>query len=705
MTRPTPILQSEVAECGLACLAMIATAHGQATTLQDLRRRFPVALKGMKLRDLLEVAAGIGFSGRPLKLDLPFLAKLSLPCILHWDMNHFVVLARVRRGSVTVLDPAVGERRLSLDEVSAHFTGVAVELTPNADFKPAAPPPRVSLAALTGKVLGLRRSLVQILLVALVLELFAIVAPLCNQLIIDDVLTSGDRDLLKVLLIGFGLLLVTQTALGLARSWMLVLLTQTLSLQWRGNTFAHLLRLPVGFFERRHLGDITSRFGAVDAIQKTLTTAAIEALLDGLMGVAALVMMLVYAWPLALVVIAAVVLYGLLRWAAYRPLRDAAAERLVVAARESTHFLETLRAMTPLKLFGREQERRAQWQNLIVEVQNRDVRTAKLSMAMSTANTFLFGVENLLVLFLGAGLILDGQQAGTVTMTVGMLFAFLSYKGQFTGRVSALINYAVELRMLGLHAERLADIALEPPEPDEVPDHDLAHLEASLELRDVSFRYGEREPWILRHVNLTVPAGQSIAITGPSGSGKTTLLKVLLGLLAPEEGEVRYGGMPMRQLGLRNVRRQIGTVMQEDVLLTGSLADNIACFDTQPDPERVQAAAMLAQIHEDICRMPMGYQTLVGDLGSGLSGGQKQRVLLARAIYRRPRILALDEATSHLDVTRERAVTANLARLPLTRLMIAHRPDTIAGAERVIVLEGGAVDELPRPAGRDTLAT
>ncbi|PIM53578.1 ABC transporter [Roseateles chitinivorans] len=705
MTRPAPILQSEIAECGLACLAMIATAHGQSTTLQDLRRRFPAALKGMKLRDLLEVAAGIGFSGRPLKLDMPFLAKLSLPCILHWDMNHFVVLVKVRRDSVTVLDPAVGERRLSLDEVSAHFTGVAVELTPNADFKPAAPPPRVSLAALTGKVLGLRRSLLQILLVALVLELFAIVAPLCNQLIIDDVLTSGDRDLLKVLLVGFGLLLVTQTALGLARSWMLILLTQTLSLQWRGNTFAHLLRLPVGFFERRHLGDITSRFGAVDAIQKTLTTAAIEALLDGLMGIAALVMMLIYAWPLALVVIAAVVLYGLLRWAAYRPLRDAAAERLVAAARESTHFLETLRAMTPLKLFGREQERRAQWQNLIVEVQNRDVRTAKLSMAMSTANTFLFGVENLLVLFLGAGLILDGQQAGSVTMTVGMLFAFLSYKGQFTGRVSALINYAVELRMLGLHAERLADIALEPPEPDEVPDHDLAHLSASLELRDVSFRYGDREPWILRHVNLTVPAGQSIAITGPSGSGKTTLLKVLLGLLEPEEGEVRYGGMPMRQLGLRNVRRQIGTVMQEDVLLTGSLADNIACFDTQPDLERVQASAMLAQIHEDICRMPMGYQTLVGDLGSGLSGGQKQRLLLARAIYRRPRILALDEATSHLDVARERAVTANLAQLPVTRLMIAHRSDTIAGAERVIVLDGGVVDELPRPKGREALAS
>ena len=696
MTRPTPILQSEVAECGLACLAMIASAHGTAVTLPELRRRFPAALKGMKLRDVLEVAAGLGFSGRPLKLELSWLGKLALPCVLHWDMNHFVVLTRVRRDAVTVLDPAVGERRLSLDEVSSHFTGVAVELTPNAEFKPAAPPPRVSLGALTGKVLGLRRSLTQIALVALVLELFAIVAPLCNQLIVDDVLTSGDRDLLKVLIAGFGLLLVTQTALGLARSWMLIVLTQTLSLQWRGNTFAHLLRLPVSFFERRHLGDITSRFGAVDAIQKTLTTAAIEAVLDGLMGVAALIMMLVYAWPLALVVIGAVSLYALLRWAAYRPLREASSERLVVAAREQTHFLETLRAMTPLKLFGRDNERRAQWQNLIVEVQNRDVRTARLSMVMATANAFIFGIENLLVLFLGAGLILEGQQAGAVTMTVGMLFAFLSYKGQFTGRVSALIDYAVELRMLSLHAERLADIALEPPELDEVPANELAHLDASLELRDVSFRYGEREPWILRHVTLTVPAGQSVAITGPSGSGKTTLLKLLLGLLEPVEGEVRYGGIPMRQLGLKNVRRQIGTVMQEDVLLTGSLADNIAFFDAQPDAERVQGCAMLAQIHEDICRMPMGYQTLVGDLGSGLSGGQKQRLLLARALYRGPKILALDEATSHLDVEGERAVAANLAQLPVTRLMIAHRPDTIAGAQRVVKLERGRIDEVRR---------
>ncbi|MEJ5999808.1 peptidase domain-containing ABC transporter [Paucibacter soli] len=694
-------LQSEASECSLASLAMICSAHGLHQDLADLRRRFSVSLKGANLQQLISHAGALGFSSRPLRLELDELIQLQTPCILHWDLNHFVVLKKVTRNGAVILDPAVGERRLASTEISRHFTGVALELTPNAEFKSQAPAPRVSLRALTGKVLGLKRSLVQIFAVAVVLELFAIVAPLFNQMVVDDVLTSGDRDLLNVLVIGFGLLLIVQTAIGLARSWMVMVLGQTLSLQWLSNVFAHLVRLPVDFFEKRHLGDITSRFGAVGAIQKTLTTAAIEAVLDGLMAVAALVMMLIYAPTLTAVVLAAVAAYGLLRWASYRPFRDAAAERLVVAAKENTHFLETLRAITPLKLFGREEERRARWQNLIVDVQNRDVRTAKMSMGFSTANTFIFGLENLLVLWLGAKLIMSGQQAGgaAVSMTVGMLFAFISYKNQFTGRVSALINYAVELKMLSLHAERLADIALEPPErADELPHNELAHLESSIELKNVSFRYGEGEPWILRNASFRVEAGESVAVTGPSGAGKTTLLKLALGLLKPSEGEVLYGGMPVRQLGLANFRRQIGTVMQEDALLTGSLADNIAFFDVRPDPSRIEACAKLAQLHADICAMPMGYQTLVGDLGSGLSGGQKQRLLLARALYKQPRVLALDEATSHLDLGNERAVTAALARMRLTRLIIAHRPETIAGAQRVVQLRAGQVLELARAA-------
>ncbi|MFO1227021.1 peptidase domain-containing ABC transporter [Roseateles sp.] len=700
----TLLLQSESSECGFACLGMMANFHGQAVNISDLRRALGVASKGMTLRELMAAAARLELAGRALRLSLDELPQLQLPCILHWDLNHFVVLSKVGRKTVTVLDPAVGERRLTHAELSNHFTGVALELTPTAEFKALAPAPRLSLAALTGKVTGLWRSLTQILCVAVVLELFAIVAPLMQQMVVDDVLTSGDRDMLTVLALGFGLLLVVQTLIGLARSWMVIILGQTLSLQWLSNVFAHLIRLPVGFFERRHLGDITSRFGAVHDIQRTLTHAAVEAVLDGLMAVAALVMMLVYAPVLAAVTVGAVLLYGVLRWAAYRPFRNAAAERLVVAAKENTHFLETLRAMTPLKLFGREQERRARWQNLIVEVQNRDLRTAKMSMGFGTANSFLFGLENLLVLWLGAKLIMGGITGGGASsgagMTIGMLFAYLSYKQQFATRVSALINYAVDLKMLGLHAERLADICLEPPEKDVVPDNDLSHLAPSIELRNVSFRYGEGEPWILKDANFKIEAGESVAVVGASGAGKTTLLKIALGLLQPSEGEVLYGGQRVQHVGIQNFRRQIGTVMQEDVLLTGSLADNIAFFDVQPDRERVQACAHMAQLHEDICRMPMGYETLVGDLGSGLSGGQKQRLLLARAFYKQPRVLALDEATSHLDLNNERAVTAAIAHIPLTRLIIAHRPETIAGAQRVVQIvptpSGGQVIELAR---------
>lgn len=694
------ILQSEASECGIAALAMVCNAHGKYVELAELRRQCGLSLKGATLQQLVTHAAKLGFSSRPLRLDLDELKDLRTPCILHWDLNHFVVLKSVRNDAITILDPAVGERRLNRAEVSRHFTGVALELTQNTDFEPQKAAPRIGLRALTGKIFGLKYSLLQILTVSVVLELLAILAPLFNQMVVDDVLTSGNRDLLVVLVLGFGLLLVIQTFIGLARSWMVMVLGQTLSLQWASNVFAHLLRLPVNFFESRHLGDITSRFGSVNSIQSTLTIATIGALLDGAMSVAALAMMLIYAPSLAAVTVVAVLAYGLLRWASYAPFRNAAAERLVVAAKENTHFLETLRAITPLKLFGREEERRARWQNLIVEVQNRDVRTAKMSMGFSTANTFIFGLENLLVLWLGANLIMGGMTGGGASsgagMTIGMLFAFLAYKGQFAGRVSALINYAVELKMLSLHAERLADICLEPPEKDKVPHSELTHLVPSIELRHVSFRYGEGEPWILKDANFRIEAGESVAVVGASGAGKTTLLKIALGLLKPTEGEVLYGGQRIQHLGVQNFRRQIGTVMQEDVLLTGSLADNIAFFDVQPDRERIQACAQMAQLHDDICRMPMGYETLVGDLGSGLSGGQKQRLLLARALYKQPRVLALDEATSHLDIANERAVTAAIAHMQLTRLVIAHRPETIAGAQRVVQLKGGQVVDVAR---------
>jgi ATP-binding cassette subfamily B protein RaxB len=687
------ILQTESSECGLACLAMLASHFGHHADLADLRRQFSISLKGATLAQLMRHAAALHLSARPLRLELEELSELALPCILHWNLNHFVVLKKISKNwqgklTLTLLDPAVGERRVSVEEASQHFTGVALELTPSAAFKPKDERKQIAIRDLTGHIVGLRRALVQVMLLALALEIFAIASPLFNQFVIDEVIVSGDRELLTVLVFGFALLMVTQTAISLARSWFLMRWSMDIGYQWSGRVFAHLIRLPVAYFEKRHLGDVVSRFGSIGAIQGTLTSLFVESALDGLMALLAFAMMLMYSPKLSLLVLAGVLIYSLLRWVSYQPFREASQERLVLSAKESSHFLETLRAITPLKLYGREEERRARWQNLKMDVQNRDIKTQKMSILFKVSNTAIFGVQGLALFYIGAGLVMQNA------LSVGMLMAFSSYAGTFSGRIFSLIDLFVNLKMLSLHSERLADIVLEEAEIDTVQETDLSRLQTSITLRNLKFRYAEGEPWVLNGINLTIPAGQSIALVGPSGCGKTTLCKIILGLLAATEGEVLLGDIPIKQLGLSAYRQLVGTVMQDDVLLAGSILDNISFFDAHTDAVRAQHCATLAALHDEIAAMPMGYQTLVGDMGSSLSGGQKQRVLLARALYKQPKILALDEATSHLDIANEHKVNQALGQMQLTRIMVAHRPETINAAERVVALQDGLTIEV-----------
>lgn len=696
-----PVLQSEAAECSLACLCMVAQAHGLHITLTQLRSQFSVGLKGATLQQLIEVSAQLGFSARALRLEMDELEQLHTPCILHWNLNHFVVLKKVGADSVVILDPAQGERRISRGAMGQHFTGVALELQPTTSFQQQPRPPRLRLEQLTGRVRGLAPALGSLFAVALVLECFAVAGPMFNQMIVDQAIGSHDVELLTVLALGFGVLLVVQTGLHLLRGWMVTSLTQTVSLQWVSNVFSHLMRLPVEWFERRHLGDITSRFASVQPLQRTLTTGLVEAVLDGLMVLVALTMMLLYAPQLTAIVVGAAFLYALVRWIGQYPLRETAAQRSVWASREHSHFLETLRAITPLKLFGREADRRAQWENLRVEVQNQEARAAGQQLWFGAANAVIFGLENLLVWWMAARMIMNSagpHPDSSGAFTIGMMFAFVAYKSQFTQRLVALVHYLMQLRLLGVDTERLSDIVLSAPEQPArglaTTAHNAQQLSATLELRNVSFRYASNQPWILRHANLTIPAGQCLALTGRSGAGKTTVLKLLLGILQPTEGQVLYGGVPIEDLGVAHVRQQIGTVLQDDVLLTGSLADNIAFFDSEPDMDRVRRCAEQAHIHEDIERMPMGYHSLVGDLGTGLSGGQKQRLLLARALYRQPKVLALDEATSHLDGPNEQAINRVLSDMALTRVFIAHRAESIAAAQRVVLLVDGRIQEL-----------
>ena len=687
------ILQTEATECGLACLAMVASYYGYETDLPSLRRRFAISQQGANLQQLIQIGQQIQLGSRPLRGEIDDLAEVKLPIVLHWDMNHFVVLVKISGRHYTIHDPARGKVVLAREDFSNHFTGVVLELTPTQAFVQKVEKQKVSLWSFWRHARGLGGAMTQILLFALVLEIFAIVAPLYQQLVVDNAVVSADRDLLVVLALGFGLLIVIQSAINMARSWAILYLGSTLNVQLVRNLFRHLLRLPMDYFEKRHLGDISSRFGSLDTIQRTLTTSFISALIDGLLVVITLILMFVYSPTLAFVAIIAVMIYGLLRLFIYRPLRTALEETLLRGAKQQTNFLETVRGVQSIKLFSREGQRQTIYENLLVDRMNADIKTQKIGIGFQTANTLIFGLENIIVIYLGARLVIDGG------FSIGMLFAFISYKLQFVQRAAGLIDKLIELRMLNLHAERIADIALTPVEEfatlGQMPIVKDGNTDTTIEIRNLAFRYSALEKPIFENLNLEIKPGEIVAITGASGCGKTTLMKVMLGLLKPEQGEVLIGGQDIHRADPQSYRHLLGTVMQDDTLFAGSIMDNITFFDPVVDTQRAMTAAAIAAIHDDIARMSMQYNTLIGDMGSSLSGGQRQRVILARAFYKQPKILLLDEATSHVDVMQEKAINDVLKQLGMTIVMIAHRPETILAAGRVINLSQIKLPSMP----------
>lgn len=685
------IIQTEVAECGLASMAMVANYYGHKLDLNALRRKYSISAKGATLQGLIKLADNLQFSSRPLRLELEELSQLKTPCILHWNLNHFVVLISVKGNKVTIHDPAVGKRIVKLSEVSKHFTGVALELTPTPDFKPEKILKRAKLSDFWSRITGLKSVLTQILVLSLLLQVFAIATPFYMQLVIDDVIISRDLDLLLILALGFGFMKLVNLAVTALRGVVILYMGTQLNIQMAANLLRHLLKLPMDYFEKRHIGDIISRFGSLEDVKQLLTTGLIETVVDGIMAIGLLVMMFIYSTTLALIVLAAVALYIIVRLALYRPYRQLKEEAIVADAKQNSNFMETVRGIQSVKLFGNESQRQTIWHNYYADAMNTGIRIGKLDIGYNFINGFLFGLENIIVIYLAASLVMDSL------MTIGMLYAFMSYKSQFTEKASALVNKFIQFKMLSLHMERLGDIILTEQEEDIDSKRQLAQIKGEFDLENISFRYSDNEPYLFKNLNFKIEEGSSIAVVGASGCGKTTLMKVMLGLLKPETGTILIDGYDIRKVGLRTYRNLIGTVMQNDQLLSGSIADNICFFDTDFDQEWIEQCAQMAAIHQDIMVMPMGYHTLIGDMGSSLSGGQKQRLLLARALYKKPKILFLDEATSHLDVGLESVVNTTVKKLNITRIIIAHRPDTIAMADRVVALQNGQLLEVKIP--------
>ncbi|MBX9798043.1 MAG: peptidase domain-containing ABC transporter [Burkholderiaceae bacterium] len=569
------------------------------------------------------------------------------------------------------------------------FTGVAVEFTPTPHFEPSTVGKSLGIGGLIGPIVGLRRAACQVLAITLLLELLAALLPQFSQFVIDDVLVTSDVSLLNSLFAGFMLMIFSYAAVNFARSWFLLRWSVDINLQWATRVFAHLLRLPVEYFEKRQLGDIASRFDSISAMQNTITSLFVESVLDAGLALLMFILMWVYSPMLMIAVLLPLLLYAGVRATLYRALENVSRDCILLRARESSYFLETIRSMTSVRLFGCEAIRGARWLNLKQDVANAEIKKQRLQSIAKTSNVALFAIQSVLLFYTGAFLV-AGQQ-----LTVGMLIAFSTYATVFSARSCKMIDLIAEWRMLDMHRERLAGIVEEPIEALRESSVDISTLAPRISLKGVSFRYAESDPWIIDNVNLTIESGQSVVLVGASGCGKTTLCKLLLGLLRPTQGEVLLDNVAITELGLRQYRQLLGTVMQDDTLFSGSIADNITFFDPYPDPQRIETCAHQAAIHEEIVAMPMAYHTLIGEMGSVLSGGQKQRILLARALYKQPRILALDEATSHLDAASEYRVNDAVRQLDLTRIMVAHRIETIATAERVLEVNGGKVIEHP----------
>jgi len=682
----------------LACLTMAAEHYGRRLDLGALRRRYPLSSRGASLKALMGIADELGFHSRPLRAELHALGQLQTPAILHWDLNHFVLLLGISKGATPkyrIADPAVGVRVLEADEVSKHFTGVVLEVAPSEAFVRGDSRAKLHLSQLWTRIRGLGPALSRILILSIVIQLVTLASPFYMQLAIDSAVPSSDFDLLTVLALGFAGLMVLNQLSSWVRSWLLISLSNSLALQTAVNLFRHTIYLPISWFEKRHLGDVVSRFTSLQPITDLLSRGLVAALVDGVLAMATLCLMVIYSPILASLAAGVVLAYAGLKFGFYNMMKLNSANLLTAQALETSSFIENVRGIAAIKVFCQEGNRQRIWQNRKSDVVNATVKMGRLSAGFDAANAALVGLETIAFVYIGARMAIAGN------ITLGMLFAYQAYKQNFVGAATRLIDQVMSYRLLDVHLDRISDIAFAQPEPnDGLERSDSESGPPLIELRNVSFRYGRGLPLILDNVSIEIPAGTSTALVGPSGAGKTTLMKILCGLLEPTSGGLYVNGAPLAQYGVRRYRNQIGVVSQSDTLFAGSLAENVSFFDSDYDFDWVQACCRQAAIHGDIAAMAMRYETPVGDMGSNLSGGQMQRILLARALYKKPEVLFLDEGTAHLDLDTEARVAASIRALGISRVIVAHRPETIRYADRLFRVLDGRVEPVvlqPRP--------
>ncbi len=677
------ILQSERSECGLACLAMIAGYHGHGTDLNELRRTHSVSGGGATVAQLMRAARSLSLAPRALRLEPEELAGLQLPAILHWNLDHFVVLRKLGRRGACVHDPAVGQRWYSMRELADRFTGIALELTPAASFRPRDERRVNRIRDFFVVTRSFRVSVGQVLVLSLLLQAVALLSPLYIQLTVDQGLSRRDTDLVLVIALAFLMMVLVRTVLTWLRGLVLIYLSNSLGLQMVTSFFHHLIRLPVSYFERRHMGDIVSRFGAINNIRQLVSHELIAISVDGLFSIATLVLLYLYSPLLASIGLVFILVYVAIRLLILPIERVRRQELIAAEASQQSVFMENVRSIMVTKLYTTEQHRSALWQANHVSMINRGVRLERVQLLSGTLQVLLFGVDHVLTIYFGTRLVYAGE------LSIGQLLAFIFLKQHFISSVSDMLPRLIEWRLLRLQLERVADITMTDPEFDDLELPLLPRpMSGTVSMQAVVFSYPGHDRAVLNGLSLRVAPGECVAVTGPSGCGKSTVLKLLAGLLEPDQGLVCVDGVPLHEFGVRDYRRRIAAVLHGDTLLSGTVRDNIVLDDEQPQESHLWHCCELCGIAADIRQMPMGMLTPVGDMSSTLSAGQVQRLLLARAMYRRPGVLFLDEAMANLDVAQAQHIMRALRKSGAGIVMVSHNPGLIDETDRQISLAG-----------------
>lgn len=546
-------------------------------------------------------------------------------------------------------------------------------------------PKRIKALDVWPSVKGVGRSIALVLFLSLLLQLFAFAAPLQMQIVIDDAIASGDESLLTIVAVAFGSLVIFQNSVEFIRSRLQIIFNQVLGFHTHIRSIQHLICLPVSFIIGRTIGDLLSRSSSPRIIQDTISRIFLSVILDSIMCVTALVIMLYYSVGLSIIVIVTFAIVMLVQWVVFPIQRANANLEIESRAAEQTFLMETLRAISTVRTYGIEHKRVIAWKDKLANTVDHTIFGSHVSAGLGFFTSSVFGLQAVIIVYLGAGMIISGDG-----FSVGMLVAYLAYRTMFVERAASLVGLVTQIRTIGLHIERASDILGREVEvvEEKPPETSLSAGDIAI----VSLSAGYDNTPVLCDVDLLIPNGSFVAISGPSGCGKSTLVRVLIGQIEPMSGSLSVGAERLTPLNIHVWRSQLGVVTQSDSLFAGTISENIALYDTPPDMHRLIEAATSAQIHVEVIDKLGGYDREIGDLSDRLSAGQRQRILLARALYRRPAVLILDEATANLDRENDILISRIISGLAMTRIVVAHRSEMLALADHHYLVKDGRID-------------